>query len=254
MGVDSGLPDFRGDEGFWRAYPPLRQLGLSFIDMANPAWFEQDPHLAWGFYGHRQNLYRSTQPHEGFDILRDIAPHASRFVFTSNVDGQFQRAGFDPNQILEVHGSIHFLQSCSSHEEGIWAADSQTVVVDETSFRAIDPLPVTPDGRLARPNILMFGDGMWNPHRTQQQAGRFQKWLADLGNRPVVVLEFGAGTGVPTVRNLTERMLQRPSTTVARINPREAHAPSGMLRYRGTALEACRVLAEQLRSTGAPPV
>lgn len=29
MGVDSGLPDFRGPEGFWRAYPPLRKLGVS---------------------------------------------------------------------------------------------------------------------------------------------------------------------------------------------------------------------------------
>ena len=26
MGVDSGLPDFRGDKGFWRAYPALRRL------------------------------------------------------------------------------------------------------------------------------------------------------------------------------------------------------------------------------------
>ena len=24
MGVDSGLPDFRGPEGFWKAYPPFR--------------------------------------------------------------------------------------------------------------------------------------------------------------------------------------------------------------------------------------
>lgn len=23
MGVDSGLPDFRGDHGFWKAYPGL---------------------------------------------------------------------------------------------------------------------------------------------------------------------------------------------------------------------------------------
>ena len=23
FGVDSGLPDFRGDEGFWHAYPPM---------------------------------------------------------------------------------------------------------------------------------------------------------------------------------------------------------------------------------------
>ena len=24
MGVDSGLPDFRGNQGFWNAYPPYR--------------------------------------------------------------------------------------------------------------------------------------------------------------------------------------------------------------------------------------
>jgi NAD-dependent SIR2 family protein deacetylase len=35
MGVDSGLPDFRGDQGFWRAYPPYERLGISFVDAAN---------------------------------------------------------------------------------------------------------------------------------------------------------------------------------------------------------------------------
>jgi len=60
MGVDSGLPDFRGDEGFWKAYPPMAKLGIRFSSMANPRWFESDPELAWGFYGHRLNLYRAT--------------------------------------------------------------------------------------------------------------------------------------------------------------------------------------------------
>jgi len=46
MGVDSGLPDFRGNQGFWRAYPAIAKLGLSFEQMANPAWFGKDPHLA----------------------------------------------------------------------------------------------------------------------------------------------------------------------------------------------------------------
>lgn len=62
MGVDSGLPDFRGDQGFWRAYPPIKQLGLSFMEMSNPEWFFRDPHLAWGFFGHRYHLYRETLP------------------------------------------------------------------------------------------------------------------------------------------------------------------------------------------------
>ena len=52
IGVDSGLPDFRGQHGFWNAYPPYRKLGLDFVDLANPAWFEDDPTLAWGFYDH----------------------------------------------------------------------------------------------------------------------------------------------------------------------------------------------------------
>ncbi|MBL9109369.1 MAG: NAD-dependent protein deacetylase, partial [Myxococcales bacterium] len=92
MGVDSGLPDFRGDEGFWRAYPAYGHLGLSFVDLANPRWFSTDPDLAWGFYGHRLALYRRTVPHSGFARLREIASRLRHgaFVLTSNVDGQFQ--------------------------------------------------------------------------------------------------------------------------------------------------------------------
>jgi NAD-dependent SIR2 family protein deacetylase len=48
MGVDSGLPDFRGDQGFWKAYPPYERLGISFIDAANPAHFEADRRSAGG--------------------------------------------------------------------------------------------------------------------------------------------------------------------------------------------------------------
>src|SRR5262245_45574949 len=73
MGVDSGLPDFRGTQGFWRAYPVIAKLGLSFEEMANPAWFKNDPSLAWAFYGHRLNLYRNTIPHPGFTRLLEIA-------------------------------------------------------------------------------------------------------------------------------------------------------------------------------------
>ena len=96
IGVDSGLPDFRGDEGFWKAYPPLKRLGLTFYDMANPQSFHGDPTRAWGFYGHRLQRYRSTRPHQGFQILRSWCQELGKdsFVFTSNVDGHFQSSGF----------------------------------------------------------------------------------------------------------------------------------------------------------------
>ena len=40
MGVDGGLPCFRGKEGFWNAYPPMKRLGLEFHQMSTPKWFE----------------------------------------------------------------------------------------------------------------------------------------------------------------------------------------------------------------------
>src|SRR5690554_2143111 len=101
IGVDSGLPDFRGDDGFWRAYPPYRDLGVSFTQMASPAAFHTDPAFAWGFYGHRRALYRATAPHAGFAILSrwvDEAPEGG-FVVTSNVDGHFHDSDLDPEGI-----------------------------------------------------------------------------------------------------------------------------------------------------------
>lgn len=61
MSVDSGLPDYRGNQGFWRAYPPFGQLGISFERMAQPYWFAEKPHMAWAWYRHRALLYRQTR-------------------------------------------------------------------------------------------------------------------------------------------------------------------------------------------------
>src|SRR5208282_1400536 len=98
--------------GFWKAYPPYARLGLDFVSLANPRWFASDPELAWGFYGHRLMLYRETEPHQGFAILRRWMSRMSGrgFVYTSNVDGHFQKAGFSPDQVYEVHGSMGALR------------------------------------------------------------------------------------------------------------------------------------------------
>ena len=240
IGVDSGLPDFRGNEGFWRAYPPLQHLGIGFMDMANPVWFRRDPELAWGFYGHRLELYRATEPHQGFHILREWGAAMSRgaFVFTSNVDGQFQQAGFDREQIIECHGSIHHLQ-CLNHCGEITRADDVEVEVDVESFRAAPPLPSCPRcGALARPNVLMFGDWGWLPERTDAQERRFGSWIGDLEQARLVVVEIGAGTAVPTVRMTSENTARRPGATLVRINVREPQVPADHIGIAMGGLEA----------------
>jgi NAD-dependent SIR2 family protein deacetylase len=232
MGVDSGLPDFRGDEGFWRAYPPFQRLGLSFVDLANPSWFQRDPALAWGFYGHRLGLYRRTVPHAGFGILLGWARAkvGGAFVFTSNVDGQFQLAGFEGDRIEECHGSIHHLQCRGPCTRSIWPAAGTEVAVDEESMRASPPLPSCPScGETARPNILMFGDYGFVPDRQEEQSRRFEGWLDENRSRRLVVVELGAGRAVPTVRITSEELVARRRAALVRINPREPAVPRGQV-------------------------
>ena len=230
MGVDSGLPDFRGTEGFWKAYPPFGKLGLRFEQLANPGWFDRDPALAWGFYGHRLNLYRATTPHAGFEVLRRWAgaKRAGHFVFTSNVDGQFQRAGFAPDRVVECHGSIHHLQCTRPCDEGVWEADCVAVAVDEGTMRASGEPPRCPAcGGVARPNVLMFGDGRWVEQRTAAQGAAYDRWLNAVSGARLAVVECGAGTAVPTVRLESERVARRPGATHVRINLREPRTPPG---------------------------
>ena len=241
MGVDSGLPDFRGDQGFWKAYPPFAKLGYSFIDMANPQWFDRDAHLAWGFYGHRLNLYRATVPHKGFEMLLDWGREKSGgyFVFTSNVDGQFQQAGFDENRINECHGSIHHLQCSTPCGEAIWNSEGIKVEVNEETMNAAEPLPKCAScGSVARPNILMFGDWGWLARRTHDQQHRYHQWLDQNQNRTIAIVECGAGTGVPTVRMTSESIVSRYNATLIRINVREPRVPSGQIGLAMGALDA----------------
>jgi NAD-dependent SIR2 family protein deacetylase len=104
-------------------------------------------------------------------------------------------------------------------------------------------------GALARPNVLMFNDGEWSEDAAQHE--RYKQWEASMelecasrlsheqaqwregmpsprGKATrIVVLEIGAGDNVPTVRNASERMVQKlgdnlgvgAQTTFIRINP-----------------------------------
>jgi NAD-dependent SIR2 family protein deacetylase len=253
MGVDSGLPDFRGNRGFWRAYPPYEQLGLDFVSLANPRWFKDDPELAWGFYGHRMELYRRTEPHRGFTILRGWFDRMRKggFVFTSNVDGHFQRGGFPAEQIVEVHGSFDGMQCTRDCGVGIFPGAPYRVEVDPATMRAVTPLPECPGcGAVARPNILMFGDFDWCSTRTDGQMRRMSEWLGALESARLTIIECGAGRGVPTVRRVCEDIARKCNGTLVRINTREAEVTSGHVSLPLGALEALELLDGRLGRAG----
>ena len=271
LGIDSGLPAFRTKNGLWRAYPAFEKLGIENLsDMSNPEWFERDPSLAWAFWSHRTSLYRRTQPHDGFKIMAKWAEASKKnfplveqkkekdevdddemkdirsqnyFVFTSNVDGQFQKAGFEDSRVFACHGETKMLQctkyNCASRNGAFpWPTSflSQDPIVpfDETTFQTDDVhknaprCPIAACGALARPNVMMFGDGDYTESFQCKKEHRLGKFLSITRPSEVAVVEIGAGTAIPTVRRFGEALAKRGCAMI-RINPDESEFPARLV-------------------------
>jgi NAD-dependent SIR2 family protein deacetylase len=248
LGVDAGLPDFRGKDGFWRAYPALGRARLHFQDVACPDAFRERPRLAWGFYGHRLKMYRETEPGPTLRILMEVARRIpdGTYVFTSNVDGAFQKAGFEPARVVECHGTIHRMQCLDGCLGDVWSADSWLPEVDEATCSLINDMPTCPHcGGVARPNVLMFGDSAWIDNSMRVQHARLQGWRNKVER--LLVIEIGAGTAIPTVRIFGESQ----DAPIVRINADDARTQVGRgVSLQMTGLEAMRGIASALLERG----
>ena len=251
MGVDSGLPDFRGKEGFWKAYPPLAKLKISFEEMANPRWFKENPKLAWGFYGHRYNLYQNTNPHAGYFMLREWINkfQLPSFVFTSNVDGHFTQTGWT-DSMFECHGSLMHLQCMNSCGQPVWPMAVSSVrdfKICPDTIICKSKLPTCPNcEELARPNILMFSDFYWDPSLSLIQEKRLHQWLDQHGDKKLLILEIGAGLSVPTVRSFCEGTRQEYDCDMIRVNPRDSMSNSVIHSMPIGALDAINLINDRL--------
>jgi NAD-dependent SIR2 family protein deacetylase len=167
------------------------------------------------------------------------------FVVTSNVDGQFQKAGFDPFKIYEIHGSIHHLQCLAPCCDAIWE-NNENIQIDYETMRAKNIPKCRFCDRVARPNILMFGDYSWLPQRSHEQSDRFDNVIQNASGKNIVVVEVGAGTAVPSIRYTSERLGRRDNTTVIRINLRESQIAGNHISIPMRGLEALKMIDEEL--------
>lgn len=217
------MPDFRSKNGFWNQYPLYEKLGLKFSDLANSSLFINDPRLAWGFYYHRKKIYNNTKPHIGFDILKKWSDRINHniFIYTSNVDEQFQKAGFNDSNIIEIHGNINRLQ-CSNNCGHEKFYIPEVFELNENTMRIDGHLPFCLNcGTIARPNILMFHDGFFHRNCFISQYNRYSRWLKTLHKENLTILEIGAGSSIPSVRNECESLAKTYNTKLIRINTNE---------------------------------
>ena len=106
-------------------------------------------------------MYQGAWTHDGYSRLLKWASSKPKgsFVYTSNVDGLFHKAGFDPNAVLDCHESIHYLQCSKPYPHEFWSSADVSIVVNDVTKVSERSLPRCKKcRRSAQPNILMFDD------------------------------------------------------------------------------------------------
>ena len=101
ISTDSGIPDFRGPNGLWTRNPRAEKTASIDHYLADPeirrlAWQNRLSTPAW-----------TAQPNDGHRALVELE-RAGRLhaLVTQNIDELHQRAGNDPDRVIEVHGTV----------------------------------------------------------------------------------------------------------------------------------------------------
>lgn len=210
------------------------------MDLSTRGLFFNDPRLAYGFHGSTLAMFAGADPHDGYRALHDLCrrmPQGYR-IFTSNVDGLFEKAGWDASLVTECHGSIRTLQCfeplCKrQYELRGWRSQWN---IDE-DLRWVGNLPACECGSILRPNVLLLDDGPnWHGARYHESQKRLELWAADVER--LVVLEVGSGGLVPTVRLFGEGVASAKACAFIRVNLRSHRVPrADWIGLKGTAVE-----------------
>ncbi|MGH9200037.1 MAG: SIR2 family NAD-dependent protein deacylase [Vicinamibacterales bacterium] len=161
ISAESGIPTFRGPDGYWRNLDPTK--------LATEAAFRRDPLLVWDWYRERRAHVRRSQPNAAHEAVVQLTTQFQEsLVLTQNVDDLHARARWRhrqlaAEQIVQIHGDI-FLTRCGA-----------------CSYRhreAVEDAPGVPTcmqcGQAMRPGVVWFGE-----HLDPPQIRRVERFLAD---------------------------------------------------------------------------
>jgi NAD-dependent SIR2 family protein deacetylase len=151
---------------------------------------------------------------------------------TSNVDGMFEKAGFDRSRIYTPQGDYARLQCVEACTEETW--DSKPVIdrilpqIDRTTLTITDPsvVPYCPNcGGTMFLNVRVDSNFIDEPY--MPQVDTVQKWLESNSQRKLCVIELGSGFNTPSVIRwpLENLVYQSADASLLRINQDHPQVP-----------------------------
>lgn len=220
-----------------------------FHDMYSGGFYvmQLEPEVAWAFWARNIYINRYVDPPKPlYNQLLNLVRDKDYFVITTNVDHQFQRAGFDKKRLFYTQGDYGLFQSADgrdgkTYDNEDWVLEAMRVEGFIKNEEGIfvppedgellmrlpsDLVPCTPDGSPVSMNLrsddTFVEDDGW--HRASAAYADFLRRHEGLH---VLFLELGVGANTPVIIKYPfwALAMKNENATYACVNYGEAYCP-----------------------------
>ncbi len=188
----------------------------------------------WGYWSKHSMINRFEPPALPlYGQLYKIVEKKDYFVLTTNVDHQFQKAGFAEERIFATQGDYGEIQCEKGCHPKVYPAEKIFRQMDQARKDCLVPTYMVPRCPVCGGNMTMHlrcdnhfvEDEAWH-----EAADRYADFLNGLSGKRVVLLELGVGFNTPVIIRLPfEKMAkENRNITLIRLNLDEAVVPESL--------------------------
>ena len=229
IGAGAGLSTSAGinyaGEGFKKEFAPfIKKYG--FTDLYTASFYEfETEEEKWAYFAkHIKFADTGRKATPLYKNIYELVKNKSYFVITTNVDDQFEKAGFEKNKIFATQGSYSKLQ-CSEACHNKLYDDTELVnrMIEETDCNLKIPtnlVPICPVCK-ERMEVNLRKDAYFvQDENWYKQSKAYEDFVNNAKDKKVILLELGVGFNTPIIiRFPFEQMtMQNKNWNLVRIN------------------------------------
>lgn len=230
LSIAEGYNIFANDERFQQHFGDFQQkYGFRSLIQGSFSGFSSESEM-WSYYSRMAYSYAYSEPSTPLmQTLYALVKDKPHFVVTSNTDGHFSLAGFMPETIYELEGSMTEMQCSKGCHNEVYPNRDAVIAMYEHEQGMVIPeryLPKCPVcGGAMQLHIPM--DQKFIPgQKMQQQNKRYKAFVQHFHGKKLLILEFGIGARNQMIKApLMQLAYQEPNAFYITFNKGELYIP-----------------------------
>ena len=235
IGAGAGLSTAAGftysGERFRKYFSDFEEK-YQFHDMYTGSFYPfASPEESWAYWSRNIYVNRYVPTDNGtYHDLYQIMKEKNYFVITTNVDHQFQLAGFDKKRLFYTQGDYGLFQCSEPCHQKTYDNEEmikKMLALQENMKIPSELIPVCPVCGKPMSMNLRSDDTFVEDTGWHKAAGRYQKFLEENKKKHILFLELGVGYNTPVIIKYPfwKMTKQNPDAVYACLNFGEAYAP-----------------------------